>query len=68
MLGVLEPKFSQYAIDWYINPAIDQRSQFAGEQWSAVYEYVSRGLILFVLAFFGVKLFRCSSLTYKPYC
>src|SRR5215207_4344671 len=24
-LGVIEPKFFQYAIDWYITPAIDRR-------------------------------------------
>ncbi|MCA1621292.1 MAG: ABC transporter ATP-binding protein/permease [Acidobacteria bacterium] len=57
-LGVVEPKFFQYAIDWYINPAIDQRAQLAGEQWGAVYAHVSRGLMLLGLAFLGVKLLQ----------
>ena len=57
-LGVVEPKFFQYAIDWYINPALDQRSQLAGEQWGAVYAHVSRGLMLLGLAFLGVKLLQ----------
>ncbi|MET0624452.1 MAG: ABC transporter ATP-binding protein [Pyrinomonadaceae bacterium] len=58
-LGVVEPKFFQYAIDWYINPAIDQRAQLVGgEQWGAVYAHVSRGLMLLGLAFLGVKLLQ----------
>ena len=40
LLGVLQPKFTQYAIDWYILPRI------------------TNGLNLFVLAFFGVQVFR----------
>src|SRR5918994_4902241 len=40
LLGVLQPKFTQYAIDWYIVPRI------------------TTGLNLFVLAFFGVQVFR----------
>ncbi|HEY0174108.1 MAG TPA: ABC transporter ATP-binding protein [Pyrinomonadaceae bacterium] len=57
-LGVVEPKFFQYAIDWYINPAIDQRPQLGGEQWGAVYAHVSRGLMLLGLVFLGVKLLQ----------
>jgi ATP-binding cassette, subfamily B, multidrug efflux pump len=55
-LGVVEPKFFQYAIDWYINPAIDQRGSLQGGQWGAVYAQVSRGLMLLGLVFLGVKL------------
>ena len=40
LLGILQPKFTQYAIDWYILPRI------------------TNGLNLFVLAFFGVQVFR----------
>ncbi len=57
-LGVVEPKFFQYAIDWYINPAIDQRRTLGGEQWGAVYAHVSRGLMLLGIAFLGVKLLQ----------
>ncbi|HJQ30608.1 MAG TPA: ABC transporter ATP-binding protein [Pyrinomonadaceae bacterium] len=55
-LGVVEPKFFQYALDWYINPAIDQRSALAAGEWGAVYARVSRGLMLLGLVFLGVKL------------
>src|SRR5919107_1699556 len=55
-LGVVEPKFFQYALDWYINPAIDQRSALAVGEWGAVYARVSRGLMLLGLVFLGVKL------------
>jgi ATP-binding cassette subfamily B multidrug efflux pump len=55
-LGVVEPKFFQYAIDWYINPAIDQRRLLPAGQWGAVYDHVVRGLLLLGLAFLGVKL------------
>src|SRR5215218_838060 len=55
-LGVIEPKFFQYAIDWYIQPAIDQRQALPGEQWGAVYDHVARGLGLLGLVFLGVKL------------
>lgn len=40
LLGVMQPKFTQYAIDWFILPK------------------TTRGLNLFVLAFFGVQVFR----------
>src|SRR5215471_14988178 len=40
LLGVLQPKFSQYAIDWFILPK------------------TTKGLNLFVLAFFAVQVFR----------
>src|SRR5215212_3764298 len=55
-LGVIEPKFFQYAIDWYITPAIDRRGSLQGSQWGAVYAQVSRGLMLLGLVFLGVKL------------
>ena len=55
-LGVVEPKFFQYAIDWYINPAIDQRRALPADQWGAVYDHVVRGLLLLGLVFLGVKL------------
>src|SRR5215210_7687720 len=57
-LGVVEPKFFQYAIDWYIKPAIDQRTALPGDQWGAVYAQVSRGLGLLGLVFLGVKLLQ----------
>src|ERR1051325_3196220 len=40
LLGVMQPKFTQYAIDWFILPK------------------TTNGLNLFVLAFFGVQVFR----------
>ena len=40
LLGVMQPKFTQYAIDWFIVPKR------------------TKGLNLFVLAFFGVQVFR----------
>jgi len=40
LLGVMQPKFTQYAIDWFIVPK------------------TTTGLNLFVLAFFGVQVFR----------
>src|SRR5215208_1601963 len=55
-LGVVEPKFFQYAIDWYINPAIDQRRALPAAGWAAVYGEVVRGLGLLGLVFLGVKL------------
>src|SRR5215212_9634581 len=55
-LGVVEPKFFQYAIDWYIKPAADQRQALSGEAWRATYESFARGLGLLALAFFGIKL------------
>src|SRR5215212_2038703 len=55
-LGVVEPKFFQYAIDWYIKPAADQRGNLSAEAWGALYDGFVRGLGLLALAFFGVKL------------
>ncbi len=55
-LGVIEPKFFQYAIDWYISPAIDRRRALPAAQWGAVYDHVVRGLGLLGLVFLGVKL------------
>lgn len=40
LLGVMQPKFTQYSIDWFILPK------------------TTKGLNLFVLAFFGVQIFR----------
>jgi len=40
LLGVMQPKFTQYSIDWFILPK------------------TTKGLNLFVLAFFGVQVFR----------
>src|ERR1051326_2362610 len=40
LLGVMQPEFTQYAIDWFILPK------------------TTNGLNLFVLAFFGVQVFR----------
>ncbi len=40
LLGVMQPKFTQYALDWFIIPKTTQ------------------GLNVFVLAFFGVQVFR----------
>src|SRR5688500_15835812 len=57
-LGVVEPKFFQYAIDWYITPAIDQRKTLPDGQWGAVYDFAVRGLVLLGLAFLGVKLLQ----------
>ncbi len=55
-LGVVEPKFFQYAIDWYIKPAADQRGNLSAEAWGVIYDGFVRGLGLLALAFFGVKL------------
>src|SRR5919205_223762 len=55
-LGVVEPKFFQYAIDWYIKPAADQRQGLPGGAWAALYGSFGRGLGLLALALFAVKL------------
>jgi ATP-binding cassette subfamily B protein len=57
-LGVIEPKFFQYAIDWYITPAIDQRTALPAEAWAAAYSNFFRGLGLLSLVFLGVKLLQ----------
>jgi ATP-binding cassette subfamily B multidrug efflux pump len=57
-LGVIEPKFFQYAIDWYITPAIDQRTALSAEAWAAAYSNFFRGLGLLSLVFLGVKLLQ----------
>jgi ATP-binding cassette subfamily B protein len=55
-LGVVEPKFFQYAIDWFIKPAVDQRNSLPAEQWGTVYDHAASGLVVLALVFFGVKL------------
>jgi ATP-binding cassette subfamily B multidrug efflux pump len=57
-LGVIEPKFFQYAIDWYITPAIDQRTTLPAEAWAAAYSNFFRGLGMLSLVFLGVKLLQ----------
>src|ERR671921_375676 len=57
-LGVIEPKFFQYAIDWYITPAIDQRGKLQAAEWAAAYSAIFRGLGLLSLVFLGVKLLQ----------
>jgi hypothetical protein len=57
-LGVIEPKFFQYAIDWYITPAIDQRNKLPRAEWAAAYSNFFRGLGLLSLVFLGVKLLQ----------
>src|SRR3954470_9030576 len=57
-LGVIEPKFFQYAIDWYITPAIDQRNTVSAAEWPNVYSSIFRGLGLLSLVFLGVKLLQ----------
>src|ERR1051325_10052033 len=51
-LGVIEPNCFQYAIDWYIKPAADQRQSLAAGAWAALSESYARGLGLLALAFF----------------
>jgi ATP-binding cassette subfamily B protein len=57
-LGVIEPKFFQYAIDWYITPAIDQRGSMSAGAWAEAYSGFFRGLGLLSLVFLGVKLLQ----------
>ncbi|HVF43873.1 MAG TPA: ABC transporter ATP-binding protein [Pyrinomonadaceae bacterium] len=57
-LGVIEPKFFQYAIDWYITPAIDQRGALPAAAWAESYSYFFRGLGVLSLVFLGVKLLQ----------
>jgi ATP-binding cassette, subfamily B, multidrug efflux pump len=57
-LGVIEPKFFQYAIDWYITPAIDRRGALSAAEWAAAYSEIFRGLGLLSLVFLGVKLLQ----------
>src|ERR671921_19518 len=57
-LGVIEPKFFQYAIDWYITPAIDRRNVLPAGEWAAAYSHFFRGLGLLSLVFLGVKLLQ----------
>jgi ATP-binding cassette subfamily B multidrug efflux pump len=57
-LGVIEPKFFQYAIDWYITPAIDQRKALPASEWAGAYSAIFRGLGLLSLVFLGVKLLQ----------
>src|SRR5215218_8523122 len=57
-LGVIEPKFFQYAIDWYITPAIDQRGALPAGAWATAYSGFFRGLGLLSLVFLGVKLLQ----------
>jgi ATP-binding cassette subfamily B multidrug efflux pump len=57
-LGVIEPKFFQYAIDWYITPAIDQRNALPASEWAGAYSEIFRGLGLLSLVFLGVKLLQ----------
>jgi ATP-binding cassette subfamily B protein len=57
-LGVIEPKFFQYAIDWYITPAIDQRGALPASEWAGAYSEIFRGLGLLSLVFLGVKLLQ----------
>jgi ATP-binding cassette, subfamily B, multidrug efflux pump len=57
-LGVIEPKFFQYAIDWYITPAIDRRGSLPADAWAGVYSNLVRGLGLLGLVFLGVKLLQ----------
>jgi ATP-binding cassette subfamily B protein len=57
-LGVIEPKFFQYAIDWYITPAIDQRNALPAGEWAAAYSKYFRGLGWLSLVFLGVKLLQ----------
>lgn len=57
-LGVIEPKFFQYAIDWYITPAIDQHNKLPAAEWADAYSNIFRGLGLLSLVFFGVKLLQ----------
>src|SRR6201989_3265240 len=57
-LGVIEPKFFQYAIDWYITPAIDQRNTVPAAEWPNVYSSIFRGLGWLSLVFLGVKLLQ----------
>ncbi|HEV2861215.1 MAG TPA: ABC transporter transmembrane domain-containing protein, partial [Pyrinomonadaceae bacterium] len=55
-LGVVEPKFFQYAIDWYIAPADGMRGTLAPAEWEGVYNRLSWGLAIIALALLGVKL------------
>jgi len=55
-LGVVEPKFFQYAIDWYIAPADGMRGTLAPAEWEGVYGRLSWGLATIALALLGVKL------------
>src|SRR5215212_6303883 len=57
-LGVIEPKFFQYAIDWYITPAIDRRGALPASEWAGAYSEIFRGLGLLSLVFLGVKLLQ----------
>src|SRR5919107_1762226 len=57
-LGVIEPKFFQYAIDWYITPAIDRRNVLPAAEWAGAYSAIFRGLGLLSLVFLGVKLLQ----------
>lgn len=57
-LGVIEPKFFQYAIDWYITPAIDQRNTLPASEWAVAYSEIFRGLGMLSLVFLGVKLLQ----------
>src|ERR1044072_542221 len=65
-LGVIEPKFFQYAIDWYITPAIDQRNTLAAAEWAGAYSEIFRGLGLLSLVFLGVKLLQLLVSYFQP--
>src|ERR1044072_3381594 len=36
LLGILQPKFTQWAIDWYILPGKEDPSKFSGLKWLAL--------------------------------
>ncbi|HEY0384469.1 MAG TPA: ABC transporter transmembrane domain-containing protein, partial [Pyrinomonadaceae bacterium] len=51
LLGVLQPKFTQWAIDWYIIPGQSDPSKFGGLKWLALALVVVL-FVRFVLAYF----------------
>ncbi|MBD0326465.1 MAG: ABC transporter ATP-binding protein [Pyrinomonadaceae bacterium] len=51
LLGILQPKFTQWAIDWYILPAKEDPSKFGGLKWLAL-ALVLLLLVRFLLSYF----------------
>jgi ATP-binding cassette subfamily B protein len=51
LLGILQPKFTQWAIDWYILPGKEDPAKFNGLKWLAV-ALVGLLLVRFLLSYF----------------